>query len=1052
MEILKYINFKKWFRTKRFWKRFISFFIFFPIFLISLAVLIVYFRQDSIVQGLVEDMNADYAGSFEIRESHISLFENFPYISIDIEGFKVYETKEKKTKEVFNLNHVYAGIDFWTIFIADIEFERLKFTKGDINIVQYKDGSTNIGNAFTELKKDENEEELYNLNIKHIDLAEINISLYDESSGLNVLANVHNANSQFKTTETHVFGSFGGHFVMDVFDNGDTTFLSNKAFDFSTDIIFENAAEFLTIKPTHVRVDGAEFDLSGSINFMENVFLDLNLSGNKPNLDLLFAAAPEDISSTLNNYKTSGDLHFSTSIYGASINGFTPAIDLKYNCVGGEVLHKKTNKKITDINFESRLLMNDSSTVFDLIEFSAKPEKGHISADISISDFATPLIDMDLSSVMELSFITEFLNLSKEYPLDGQVQFDFKLEDQFNLQDSTKMYKGINKGLAFILNLQDFKYKTDKIPFPIDDFDLSMKIHDEEMVIDNFEMVSGDSDLKMKGSISNIYEFLDYTNKTVSASLDISSDKIDLYELTQKKDSLVNEEISNLKMQFSFKSTAKSLLESNDFPEGEFSIKELNADLKNYPHSLSQFSADVIIDKNDVIVNDFRGLLDKSDFLIDGKLENYKNWLNNIGNGVSKIEISLNSKLLELKSLFSYSGENYIPAGYRYEEFDNLIFRGHAYLDQNIGLDNIAFNLDHFEGKMKIYPLRFKVFKGEFHYVDELLSIDDLHGKTGKSEFTATLHYYLGTNDLIRKRDNYFSISSPGIDLDQLMDYNVISDPNIEQIETANTDTVFNLYTLPFTEMNMDIDIRNLNYHRVLLNNLKGNVRITKDHFIYLRNLSFLGAGGRFDLDGYFNGSDPNRIYFIPKINAHNVDLDKVLFKFNNFDQEYIISENLHGVFSGKIKGKILMSPDFSPNLSKSEIHMDLNVKDGKLENFKLLSMLSDYFEDKDLETVVFDTLSNHFDFVNGELSIPSMIINSSLGHIVISGTQHLSGDMDYQLRIPWKMITSAAMSKLFMKNKKQKKSILEDVKNKKINYLDLKFVMDENGYNFSLK
>ena len=85
------ITLKKWARSKRFWKRFVLAFIGLPIFLFFTLVLIVYIKQDTIVQDLVDDMNKDFAGATEIKGSHISMFENFPYISIDLEEFKVYE-------------------------------------------------------------------------------------------------------------------------------------------------------------------------------------------------------------------------------------------------------------------------------------------------------------------------------------------------------------------------------------------------------------------------------------------------------------------------------------------------------------------------------------------------------------------------------------------------------------------------------------------------------------------------------------------------------------------------------------------------------------------------------------------------------------------------------------------------------------------------------------------------------------------------------------------------------------------------------------------------
>jgi hypothetical protein len=48
------------------------------------------------------------------------------------------------------------------------------------------------------------------------------------------------------------------------------------------------------------------------------------------------------------------------------------------------------------------------------------------------------------------------------------------------------------------------------------------------------------------------------------------------------------------------------------------------------------------------------------------------------------------------------------------------------------------------------------------------------------------------------------------------------------------------------------------------------------------------------------------------------------------------------------------------------------------------------------------------------------MAINSSIGYMEISGTQDMNLNMDYYMRIPWKMVTEAASSKLFGRNKEE--------------------------------
>jgi hypothetical protein len=343
------------------------------------------------------------------------------------------------------------------------------------------------------------------------------------------------------------------------------------------------------------------------------------------------------------------------------------------------------------------------------------------------------------------------------------------------------------------------------------------------------------------------------------------------------------------------------------------------------------------------------------------------------------------------------------------------------------------------------------------------LVIEDFHGKLGNSAFKTTLHYYLGDDPSVRKRDNHLSITASRLDIDQLIKYNPLPPkPKGKSVAGTTTsapkvdhDAGFNIYNLPFTDMTLHLDIGQFNYHRFLFKNIKGNLRTTPKHYIYVEHLNLDAAGGHFAVDGYFNGSNPDKIYFSPTMKVRNIDLDKLLFKFENFGQDHIVSENLHGKFTGTITGKIHMHSDLVPKLDDSELHMDIYVQNGKLENFSLLTYMSDYFKDKNLSKVFFDTLENHIDMINGVMKIPEMTINSSLGHMIISGEQDMNGAMEYRLQIPWKMVTKTGVTKLFGRNRSEEELAAQTDEiqygREKTRYVNIRIKADADGYKFSI-
>jgi hypothetical protein len=627
--------------------------------------------------------------------------------------------------------------------------------------------------------------------------------------------------------------------------------------------------------------------------------------------------------------------------------------------------------------------------------------------------------------------------------------------DIVDLSRPERSIERLNESYFTELDVKNLSFTTPSYHLPIQDLDIKASMDGHKAIIDHFNLKVGDSDVQISASISDLPAILHHTADPVTATLLVKSSLLDIQQLTSGdtlKSTPVNEQIRDMSMKFKFNSSARAFTESPNLPVGEFFIEDLYAKLTHYPHTLHDFHADVFIDSSNFRIIDFTGMIDKSDFHFNGKLNNYDLWFLNEPLGDTKVEFNLTSDLLQLEDLFSYEGENYVPEDYRHEEFKQLKIHGFADLHFNKGLKSSDVYIDKLEAQMKVHPMRFEKFKGRIHYEDQHLLVENFSGKLGESEFTADLHYYTGTDKIIKKRDNYFSLKATHLDFDELFAYN--PPPPNTTLTPQDHEDVFNIYDLPFTDMTFDFDIKHLNYHRYLIDDFFVKARTQKDHFIYIDSMSLKAAGGNIHLSGYMNGSDRNKIYFSPKMTVENVDLDKLLFKFENFGQDHLVSENLHGKLTGKITGKVHLHADMVPIIDDSEIQLTVEVRQGRLERYSALEALSDYFKDKNLSKVLFDTLRNQFELNNGTLSIPKMTINSSLGFIEISGKQDMNMNMEYYLRIPMKLVTQVGMAKLF--GKKEDTSNQEDEiqyrdESKRIRFVNLKLTGTPDNYKISL-
>ncbi|WP_298545881.1 AsmA-like C-terminal region-containing protein [uncultured Aquimarina sp.] len=1058
-------------KIKKFWKRILLGLILVPILVIGSLMLYIQSNQSEIIKGEIAKLNKEHKGLISVGESELSLFSNFPYISIKVYDVKILETKEDNASVIMDVKDIYIGFNLWDMVKGDYDIQSLVIEEGVFNIVIHENNTTNIQNSLASTS--ETETPSTNIHLKKIRFKSLDIHTLDEATNTDVEKFMYAGTGGFSQKDSVIAGHIDTHFELNVIKDGDTTFIHNKHFEVHTDVIFNKYTGILDIQPSGIVMENGDFELEGSIDTKNDVDLDLAIKGTKPNFDMLIAFAPTDVIPVLEKYRNAGEIYFNANIQGPANKGNRPFIKASFGAGKAFLENTKRAKKIDNMGFNGHFTNGknrDASTMeFSLTDMTASLEKGEFAGSIFVKNFESPEVNMQINSNFNLDFIAEFFELEQVQETSGEVSLKMNFHDIIDIDEPEKALEKLNQAYFTELIIKDLSLVAKELPAPLHDLNVHLVMNGKEATLNQFEMLMGNSDLSVSGFLSDLPAIVHHTNIPVDVHLDIASKYLDVAELTSfsKQDTIktgFDEQIKELSLGLSFKASAKDFTESKYLPKGEFFIDSLYADLKHYPHKLHDFHADVLIDDKDLEIVDFTGYIDDSDFHLDGLIHEYAFWMQPKLNGDVDLDINLTSNKLRLEDVFSYKGENYVPKEYRHETFDDLALHVASSMHyKDSALHSIDLALDKLDTKMKLHPLRFHDFKGNIHYEDEHIVIKDFHGEIGTTNFNFDLNYYLGDDQQIKKRDNYFALKANYIDFDALFKFDLSPSKPTETVTSKTEDVkehaeAFNVYELPFTDMQFKVDVAHFIYHRIDLQNIKADLRTTPNHYIYVDTLDMDAAGGNIRLNGYFNGSDPEHIYMQPDLVMNNVDLDKLLFKFENFGQDHLVSENLQGKLTSRIKGKIRVYPDMVPDLDQSTLEMDVKVLNGRLKNYDPMLALSDYMGDKNLQNIRFDTLQNNLDINKGKITIPAMRIESTLGHMELSGTHDNNQNIDYYIRIPWKTVKKASWQKLFGNKKdttaiteEQEDEIVEVDPNKKIKYLNLKIKGNIDDYKISL-
>ncbi|MBL7982110.1 MAG: hypothetical protein JNL52_09895 [Flavobacteriales bacterium] len=988
--------------------------------LFGVVLAIAYAKQRTVVEYAVAEINRDMAGTLTIGGSHIAPFEAFPLMCIDLENVQFHASNDTTQAPIYTFNDLYLCFRIWDLLRGYFDVQSVHATGGHLDLVQHPDGSLNLLLAKQFATAEEEDGSALHIHLRDLQLRDFTFSHLQENTGQKVTARIHHLKADFRSIGDSIASEVEADLHLDVIGKRDTSFFYDKHIVLDVHLDYDMATQVLKMPLSSLKLQEVEFHAEGSIDISHEVDLDLHVHGEKPDFSLLTAFAPNELADFLKQFKNAGNIFFDGTVKGRSALGRTPHVHISFGCTDGWFENPATKKRVEQLAFNGHFTNGGDPTLhkaeFHLLDLNLRPGSGVFSGDLVVVDFVEPFIDVDLHCDLDLDFIGKFLNVEVVKELSGHVQVDMKLTELIDIEAPERNLARLKQGIDSDLRVKDLHVRLPGHPHPIDDLDIHAQMRQGFVEVDTFSLRMASSDLRLRGSISDLPALFHHQEKPIELKLAVAANKLDLSELLAHDTALArsqNEVLTGLSTHLHFVTSVSGLLDHEPLPIGEFFIDDLTVKAKHYPHRLHDVHVDILISDSTLRIKDLAGTIDASDLHFNGLVKDYDLWFSDRRTGETHVAVDFRSDQLVLHDLLTYRGENHLPQEYRDEVLREARF--HADADLRFA-DNTFRSADlrvtKLTGRMKVHPLKLEDFHGHLHVEDDVLTIDDLGGRMGRTDLAADLRVYLGDDPAKRKAPDQLHLRSRFLDLDALMNYS----PE----RTVDHDSAFNIFSLPFPDLELTTDVGTLKYHRYDLKDFRTRLHLKPDHTLQVDTLSVRIAQGEVGLKGTFTAKDPKDIRFTSELVAKDLDLDALMIKFDNFGQDVLLNRNLHGRVSGRVRSTWPMHADLTPIMEKGEAHLDITVVDGSLVQFTPMHAMAEFFVDKNLDLVRFDTLRNELHLKDGVLDIPAMNLNSSLGFMEISGKQGMDLTMDYYLRIPWSLVTQAASAKLFGGRRKE--------------------------------
>ncbi|TAF59534.1 MAG: hypothetical protein EAZ58_13630 [Flavobacterium sp.] len=205
--------------------------------------------------------------------------------------------------------------------------------------------------------------------------------------------------------------------------------------------------------------------------------------------------------------------------------------------------------------------------------------------------------------------------------------------------------------------------------------------------------------------------------------------------------------------------------------------------------------------------------------------------------------------------------------------------------------------------------------------------------------------------------------------------------------------------TLHQSKATIKLIAKELSYKKFKSKNIIANIRIANDS-IKVDRASMIFAKGTVQATGTITHQKKSSPFAI-QLKMQNVDLQKTLYTFDNFESTTITDKNTRGTVSvtANLKGQLTQNAQIVKNSING--FTIVAIKNGALINFKPIKLVGKYvFPFRDFNNVSFAPLYIDMTINNSLVKIKPTAINSSVINMDFAGVYGFRGNTNMQLDV----------------------------------------------------
>ena len=517
----------------------------------GILIAIPYLFEDRIVELIKVNINNNINANVDFNDANISLISSFPNAKVSLNNLTVINYEPFKGDTLANAKSVSLKFPISSLFKStseEIKISYIALEQATINVLINKEGKANYNIAKeNEPSKAENtleESSGISLLLDGYSISNSAIFYIDESSKMVLKLEDfnHKGSGNFSTaisklkTETNSKVSFK-------YDNAD--YFKNNSIRLNADLEMDLEQLKLTFLENEALLNQLPLVFHGFVKLNdENQELGITFKTPQSDFKNFLALIPEQYASNLNDVKTTGQFTVEGSAKGIIDDKHIPQFNINIASNNASFKYVDLPKTIQNIQIKTAItnttgITND--TQVNIQNLSFKIDDDTFAANAFISNIINnPKVKAKAKGTLNLD------HLKKAYPMDsiknlqGIVKADFETAFDMNSIEKKQYENTKNSGH---ISISDFIYEGNEMANPLEIFDAKVSFNTKTVQLNNFEAKTGNSDLKMNGSIENLIGFV-LNNEDIKGNFNLNSNNFNVNDFMVAEEETSTKETS----------------------------------------------------------------------------------------------------------------------------------------------------------------------------------------------------------------------------------------------------------------------------------------------------------------------------------------------------------------------------------------------------------------------------------------------------------------------------------------------------------------------------